>query len=89
MEEQVKKPYKRITKEELSDEGVLNLVGAIVHAEVLDYEHACRSGNKSLMASNEKFFRSKYFHNLTGLDGQAIIDMVRRKVQKEKDDEDE
>lgn len=78
-------PYKRITIDEISDEGALNLAGAIVREEVVAYEGALRSGRKESIEIHEKFFKSRYFSNLTGLNGQAIIDKVKRYIQEEKD----
>lgn len=82
-------PYKRITFEELDDEGVLQLAGAIAHEAVEDYKLAWKQNYQISIDSCEKFFRSEYFHVLTGLSGDAIIRQARRDAMKEMEEENE
>lgn len=70
----------------LSEEGCLQLMEALVRLAVEDYLRAyrclpCRSAKKRLLEI-ENFFLSERFHWLTGLDGSAILRIVRREAKK-------
>lgn len=72
----------RLTIEKLNDDGCLLLVQTIVKDAANDYRSALvnlrrHPGSKEAQNAynlQKKFFLSKYFHDLTGLDGQAIMD---------------
>ena len=71
----------------LSEEGCLLLIEALVRLAVEDYLRAhrclpCRSARQRLLEL-EAFFLSEHFHSLTGLDGGAILRIVRREAKKE------
>ena len=71
----------------LSEEGCLQLIEALVRLAVEDYLRAhrclpCRSARQRLLEI-ENFFLSDHFHSLTGLDGSAILRIVRREAKKE------
>ena len=70
----------------LSEEGCLQLMEALVRLAVEDYLRAyrclpCRSAKRRLLEI-ENFFLSERFHWLTGLDGSAILRIVRREAKK-------
>ena len=78
-----KVPYKRLTPDELSEEGALQLAAAIAREAVMDYDLALKSGNDLMKEHCERFFLSAYFSNLTGLNGRAVIDKARREAKKD------
>ncbi len=68
------------TLENISKKGLTNIVVAICHDAAIDYIH----GDKEQSTDAARFFRSKWFNQLTGLDGNVIIrrldEMKRREV---------
>ena len=54
-------PYKRLTKDELNEDGMMNLIGGICREALYDYIRAVKAGNQSMMESGERFFRGHYF----------------------------
>ena len=77
--------YKRITHDELDPCGCLNLVAAVVHKAAKDWRAAMRyearthaQKRSALRSDCERFFESEYFHGLTGLDGKAVLEKLRR-----------
>lgn len=77
----VPRNYKRITLAELNDDGCLNLLEAYVKSLAEDYRSALRlfladkkdkKTYDSLM-NIRNIFLSKYFSDMTGLNGEAIL----------------
>ena len=71
----------------LSEEGCLRLIEALVRLAVENYLRAhrclpCRSARQRLLEL-ETFFLSEHFRSLTGLDGCAILRIVKREAKKE------
>lgn len=70
----------------LDDTGVQNLVCGIVKLDVDDWRRARRRLKKrpnSLEAEGmvkdcERFFRSEYFENLTGMDGREFLEQLKK-----------
>lgn len=79
--------YKRLTLDELSDEGTINLIGAIMHQAMHDYKNAIKRHNPK--KSYEDFFRSEHFSNLTHLNGDYIIKETQRIAMEELEEEKE
>lgn len=77
--------YRRITLSELSNEGCINLVEAIVSKAATDWKKGMLLyGPKcSSVRDVERFFLSDYFHTLTGLDGKYIIEELRKETPEE------
>ena len=71
----------------LSEDGCLRLIEALVRRAVEDYLRACRClpcrSALERIREIETFFLSERFRSLTGLDGGAILRMVRREAKKE------
>ncbi len=75
---------------EMDNRGALNLVCAIVKTAVRDWKSARRRlkrkpGNmdaERVVKDCERFFRSKHFENLTGMDGKEFL--KRLKAQEER-----
>lgn len=71
----------------LDDKGVDNLVVAIVRQAVQDWRaatHRLKRHPDDLDADNirkdcERFFRSEWFFDLTGMDGRKVLDQLRMK----------
>ena len=77
------KGYKRITMDELDDNGMIALIGAVIKTAAEDYRKAILRENNARMKECERFFLGKYFHSLTNLDGQAMIEKIRRDTRRE------
>lgn len=77
------KNYHRIKLEELNDDGVINLISRVVSDSVDDYKTAIKHNSKDWMDSMERFFMSKYFSNLTGLNGSDVISTAKRMAEEE------
>ena len=71
---------------QLDDNGVNNLVCAIVKKAVDDWKQAKKKLAKNpkntsahgIVTDCECFFRSEYFYNLTGMDGEEFLKTLRR-----------
>jgi hypothetical protein len=61
-------------------DGYEQLANAIILQAVKDYRYA---KHPSTRASIERFFRSKWFQVLTGVDGEMLIRELRRERGKE------
>ena len=69
----------------MDDKGCLDLVQAIVMQAVKDWKDAKKKLKKkpddlllkSMVEECEKFFKSEYFNNLTGLDGNSILGKLK------------
>lgn len=70
--------------ETISDDGYINLVKAIVHRASEDVTHF-KPGTR-VREEAEQFFASDYFHELTGLDGEAVLRDLRARHKKNKPD---
>lgn len=73
--------YKRITLEELNDQGVYNLVEGIVDRAARDWREYAHKNTPECQWQRmriERFFRSQYFHGLTGLNGEAVLNQLKR-----------
>ena len=85
---------------QLDDNGVNNLVSAIVKKAVDDWKQAKKKLGKNpqnvaahgIVIDCERFFLSEYFYQLTGLDGHEFLKRlrlqkldVRRRWQREKE----
>lgn len=77
----MKGKYERIKAENLSDEGCLNLLEAIV-GSAADEWRECRlqvvlnpndKFAREHLKNTERFFLSDYFHELTNLDGRSVL----------------
>ena len=71
----------------LNEEGCLRLAEALVRLAAEDYLRAwrclpCRSARKRI-GEIEEFFLSEHFTGLTGLDGRAILRIVKREAKKQ------
>lgn len=78
--------YHFIQKDEMDTQGALNLVRGIVEQAAQDWHKGNEMERKtremsSLKRECERFFRSRWFSTLTGLDGEYII---RRLVDESK-----
>lgn len=74
--------YERIKPREMHPEGIHNLIEGIVQQAAHDFRQGMKTEAKlhkpSLQrADAEKFFRSNWFYNLTGLDGAYIVRRMR------------
>ena len=76
-----------MTLDEFSDEGALRLVEQIVHKASTDYWRARGSRLKAgsveptgLETDCERFFRSRWFKQLTEVDGNMILEGLKREV---------
>ena len=74
-------------KTPLDEEGCLRLTEALVRLAVEDYLRArrclpCRSARKRI-TEIEDFFLSEHFRDLTGLNGRAVLQLVRREAQEQ------
>ena len=65
----------RLKKEDITDEGYLALVKAIIGRAGQDVMHF-KPGTQ-VRANAENFFRTEYFAALTGLDGEAVLRDLR------------
>lgn len=79
----------RMTLEEISDEGALRLVEHILHQASMDYWRA--RGNRikagvtepsGLETDCERFFRSRWFETLTGLNGKPILEELKSRIDR-------
>ena len=69
-----------------------NLANAIILQAVMDYRHALRKLRKSSedyqakdrIAEVERFFRSRWYSLLTDVDGEMILERLRKEVQHDK-----
>ena len=79
--------YKRLTADDLNDEGCLMLVCEICREAAADYLQAKAALNRhpddKRAQANYKvkrnFFLSEYFYGLTGLNGRAVLEGLDRK----------
>lgn len=58
-----------------------NLANAIIERAVQDYRDALSQKAEGTIRLLEKFFRSEWYHVLTNVDGEYIIDKVRAEHQ--------
>jgi len=70
--------------EKLNEDGVISLIGGIVQKAAQDYRWALIKDIRGLINDCESFFLGKYFETLTDLNGQALVDKIRRDVEMEK-----
>ena len=80
--------YRRLKFSEFNDNGCDHLVAAIVEKAAADYVWGRNAelrhpekGISVLRSEAETFFRSGWFEMLTGLDGDAVICGLERKVK--------
>jgi hypothetical protein len=76
---------KRDLKSELTDVGYRKLAMAVVTASVKDYRGALyklkTKGIRSWVIQDcERFFRSGWFYELTNMDGDRLINIIRKNV---------
>ena len=76
------KGYQRLKMEDAHPEGIHNLIEGIVKQAAHDFRQGLKTEAKlhkpSLQRMDaEKFFRSNWFYNLTGLDGAYIVRRMR------------
>lgn len=73
--------------EAAADEGCLRLIEAIIRQAVEDYARELRrlSGrpDSPQLKETEAFFRSEHFHRLSRLNGNRILRMIRKEMEKE------
>ena len=77
--------YKRITAKEINTDGAVLLIGAVIKIAAEDYRKALLDDQTSLQEECERFFLGRYFESLTDLNGQALVEKIRRDTKKEKD----
>lgn len=73
----------------INDEGFSNLANAIVLQAVNDYRRAlkkiknypCSIEENRVKVSLERFFRSKWYSDLTNIDGKMLIKKLRDEVK--------
>lgn len=56
-----------------------SLAEAIVTRAVLDYKNAKKFRNSEAISNLERFFKSDYFCLLIDLDGEDVLNILRRK----------
>ena len=61
-----------------SDDPYNNLANAIVAVAADDYRAALRDDNEKLQKSVERFFHSKWYRSLTGVDADRILNMLQQ-----------
>lgn len=75
-------------KTEISREGLENLRYGVVAQAVRDYRQLLRGKIKPTADCNiselEKFFRGKWFKALCDLDGEYLIQTIRKQVKEDK-----
>jgi hypothetical protein len=79
--------YKRLTINDLNDEGCINVLCEFVRVVGEEYEQCLDTARKypSDMTSREhqryleRFIRSNYFCKLTGLDGDEVIKLMKER----------
>lgn len=82
------KPYKRLTIDDISDEGCMNLFEALLQEIGTEYrlcaiqykEHPEVEGSKEHYEKCREYILSDFFHDLTGLDGDSIVKSFDREV---------
>ena len=60
----------------------LRLAGAIAKSVVCEYRSALKSGNESRISYLEWELRSDHFHMISGLDGDAVIRLMRKEMER-------
>ena len=58
-----------------------NLANAIIVKAVYDYRKALKNKDASVICELEHFFRSQYYSILTNLNGEFLIDSIRKEFQ--------
>lgn len=71
------------------EKDVRNLAGAIVIQAAKDYEDSLRNGNNERIKECERFFRSKWYRELTNVDGEYLIERLREKAKEPLDETNE
>lgn len=61
--------------------GMENLANAIVTQAAKDYEDALRNENAGRIKECERFFRSNWYRQLTTVDGEYLIERLRKKAK--------
>ena len=75
-------PYERIkSAKDIDTDGAIALVGAMMVSAIEEYEFALLNSDENYQKECERFFLGKYFQSLTDLNGQAIIDKVKRDLK--------
>ena len=62
------------------------LINAIILQAVKDYRTALDDENTSGIAECERFFRSDWFTFLTDVDGEIIIQQVKREITRKREE---
>ena len=62
---------------EMCEQGIENLVTGIVTQAAKDYRKVRHLENSYEKRELEEFFLSTWFHQLTGLDGQMVLDKLK------------
>ena len=81
--------YKRIQLQDMDTRGALACISGICNQAAKDWRLAMNAEKKArktkleqkaseLRRDCESFFLSEYFHDLTGLDGQAVLEGLRK-----------
>ncbi|MDD3415966.1 MAG: hypothetical protein PHY47_18510 [Lachnospiraceae bacterium] len=73
----------------INEEGFYNLAEAIILQAVKDYRYALRTLKKytyslesnKVKSNVERFFRSKWYSELTNIDGKILIKKLREEVK--------
>ena len=79
--------YKRLTIDDLDNDGFLNLINKIIKDEVDFYKESIKKKLWSSQRSFERFFMSEYFRALTNIDGNYIIRKTREIAEQELEEE--
>lgn len=64
-----------------NEKNYLRLAVAIAKSVVCEYRSALESGNESRISYLERELRSDHFHMISGLDGDAVIEQVRKEFE--------
>ena len=78
----MKKDTRFIDKQELG--GWDELAAAVIEKACEDYRICVLVGDANGARKIEKFFRSKYFSNISNIDAEWLITNLREKYEKEK-----
>ena len=60
-----------------------NLANAIIVQAANDYRKALRGNDKRVICDCERFFRSHWYLTLTNLDGEVLIEKLRKEYESE------
>lgn len=65
------------------DKSVYNLTNAIILQPCKDYRTALKWDDRATIREIERFFRSEWYKMLTTIDGEFLIDKLRKEYKNE------